>query len=240
MDRAYSGLLETVRTGQAAYPLVHGRSFWEDLTADSRLAASFASLMEGHSSELADDVVAGYPWEEVKLVVDVGGGTGALLAKILSSSPHLRGVLVDLVARSSEATRILDAAGVTDRCERVAGDFFGPLPPGGDVYLVRNIVHDWPDEQSVAILRRCAEAAGETGRVIVVERVVTDVGDRRELTGMDLRMLTLFGSKERSLDEFNTLATAAGMSLDQARATSSSYWILTYRAWDPKNVEAPT
>ncbi|MGH3258863.1 MAG: methyltransferase [Streptosporangiaceae bacterium] len=230
MDRAYGGLLGTVRTGKAAYPVVSGRSFWEDLAADARLAVSFASLMEAHSGELADDVLAGYPWAEKSLVVDVGGGTGTLLARILSSHPHLRGILVDLMSGSAEAARVLQDAGVTDRCRRVVADFFGSLPAGADVYLLRNIIHDWPDEPAVAILRRCAQAAGGSGRVLVVDRVVTRDGDQLELTGMDLRMLLLFGSRERSVEEFSALAGTAGMRLVSTRATASSYWLLEFAA----------
>ena len=230
MDRAYGGLLGTVRSGKAAYPVVSGRSFWEDLAANTRLAASFASLMEAHSAELADDVVAGYPWAEKSLVVDVGGGTGTLLARILSSYPHLRGILVDLVSGSAEAARVLMDAGVTDRCRPVVADFFSALPAGADVYLLRNIIHDWPDEPAAVILRRCAQAAGGDGRVLVVERVVSRDGDQLELTGMDLRMLLLFGSRERSVEEFSALAGAAGMRLVSTRATASSYWLLEYAA----------
>jgi 2,7-dihydroxy-5-methyl-1-naphthoate 7-O-methyltransferase len=242
MDRAYGGLLGTVRTGQAAYPAVSGRSFWADLAADQQLAASFASLMEAHSGELADDVVAGYPWADKTLVVDVGGGTGTLLARILSSHPHLRGILVDLVSGAAEAAGVLKDAGVTDRCRRVEADFFDPLPAGGDVYLLRNIIHDWPDEQAVAILRRCAEAAregrgdreggegGGGGRILVVERVVSQDANQLELTAMDLRMLLLFGSRERSAAEFSALASAAGMQLVSSRPTASSYCLLEYGA----------
>jgi 2,7-dihydroxy-5-methyl-1-naphthoate 7-O-methyltransferase len=242
---------------------VAGRRFWEDLAADARLGASFASLMEAHSAELADDVVAGYPWAGQTLVVDVGGGTGTLLARILSAHPHLRGILVDLVSGSPEAARVLQEAGVADRCQPVVADFFGPLPVGGDVYLLRNIIHDWPDEQAVAVLRRCAEAAGPAeaaqaagpaeaaeaaeaagpagaaeaagagGRVLVVERVVSQDGNRLELTAMDLRMMLLFGSRERSAEEFSALAGAAGLRLVTARPTSSSYWLLEYAPGPP-------
>ena len=230
MDRAYAGLLGTVRSGKAAYPILSGRGWWEDLAADPRLAASFASLMEAHSSELADEVVAGYPWAEISLVVDVGGGTGTLLARILSSHPQLRGILVDLTSGSPEAARVLQDAGVADRCQPVVADFFGPLPAGADIYLLRNIIHDWPDEQATVILRRCAQAARGHGRILVVERVITRDGDQKELTGMDLRMLLLFGSRERPLEEFNALARAAGMRLVSTRATPSSYWLLEYAA----------
>jgi O-methyltransferase len=230
MDRAYSELLSTVRTGAPAYPKVAGRAFWEDLAANPQLAVSFGSLMEAHSSELAGDVVTGYPWEQFRLVVDVGGGSGALLARILSSHPHLRGILVDLVAGSPEAAVVLKEAHVEDRCESQVIDFFGPLPAGADVYLLRNIIHDWPDERATAILRRCTEAAGPTGRVLVVERVVRMDGDQQELTGMDLRMLVLFGGRERVLEEFNALAGAAGLRLLVSRPTTSSYWLLEYVA----------
>jgi 2,7-dihydroxy-5-methyl-1-naphthoate 7-O-methyltransferase len=230
MDRAYTGLLDTVRTGAPAYPKVTGREFWDDLAANPRLAASFGSLMEAHSSELASDVVTGYPWAETSLVVDVGGGSGALLARILSSYPHLRGILVDLVARSPEAVAMLKEVHVEDRCESQVIDFFGPLPAGADVYILRNIIHDWPDERATAILRRCTDAAGAAGRVLVVERVVTMNGDQQELTGMDLRMLVLFGGRERVLEEFNALAEAAGLRLLGSRPTTSAYWLLEYVA----------
>ncbi len=228
MDRAYSGLLDTVRSGAAAYPKLNGRSFWQDLAGDGRLAESFASLMEAHSSELSEDVVNRYAWDEATVVVDVGGGTGALLARILQSYPLVRGVLVDLVADSPDAAALLESAGVSDRCRPIARDFFDSLPSGGDVYVLRNVIHDRPDEQAATILRRCAEAAGETGRVLVVERVMTECGDQRELTGMDLRMLALFASKERSLEEFNALATGAGLTLESASETRSAYWLLEY------------
>ena len=230
MDRAYGGLLETVRTGQAAYPVVSGRSFWEDLTADAQLGASFASLMEVDTVELVGDVVAGYSWAGKTLVADVGGGTGTLLARILRSYPHLQGILVDLVAGSAEAARTLANAGVTDRCRCVVADFFGPLPTGADVYLLQQVIHDWPDDSAVAILRRCAEAAGKGGRVLVVERVVSEDADRLELTRMDLRMLLLFGSRERSLEQFTTLARTAGLQLVGTRATASSFHLLEYAA----------
>jgi len=112
-------------------------------------------------------------------------------------------------------------------------DFFGPLPAGADVYLLRNILHDWPDEQAVAILSRCAQAARGDGRVLVAERVITTDGDQNELTGMDLRMLLLFGSRERTLAEFNALADAAGMRPVSTRATTSSYWLLEYAPNQP-------
>lgn len=229
MDRAYGGLLDTVRTGQPAYPSVHGRGFWEDLASDAGLAASFASLMEAHSSQLAEQVVSGYAWNDADLVVDVGGGSGTLLAEVLRAHPHLRGLLIDLVAETPEAARILETAGVADRCQRLASDFFGPLPTGGDVYILRNIIHDWGDDQAFAVMKRCSEAAGETGKVLIIERVVTSDGDLQELTGMDLRMLTLFASKERSLDEFNALAATAGLTLENATPTDSTYWMLEYR-----------
>src|SRR5205085_3701060 len=108
------------------------------------------------------DITSG--WDVVRTVVDVGGGTGAMLAELLRARPHLRGTLVDLpkaVARSAET---FTAAGVADRGTAVGQSFFDPLPAAADLYLLKNVLNDWPDRETTAILSRCAEAARPSGR----------------------------------------------------------------------------
>src|SRR5207249_9875028 len=120
------------------------------------------------------DIALADGWESVRTVVDVGGGTGGLLAGILRARPALCGTLVDLprtVARSGE---VFAAAGVTDRVTAVGQSFFDPLPAGADLYLLKSVLSDWPDEPAVALLRRCAEAARPDGRVIILNGVSPD------------------------------------------------------------------
>jgi hypothetical protein len=141
-------------------------------------------------------------------VVDVGGGTGALLAEILRARPGVRGTLVDLPATVERAAATFRTAGVADRVTGVGRSFFDPLPTGADVYLLKNVLADWPDAEATALLSRCAEAARPAGRVVVLGGVNDHPG-----TGSDLLMLVLVGGKERTLAEFTDLASAAGLAV---------------------------
>ncbi|MCZ4556790.1 methyltransferase [Rhodococcus maanshanensis] len=204
MDRAFTALLDVVRTGQPGYPVVHGRSLWED--ADD----SYNTLMGKHTTFVVPTVVHGYPWDRVDSVVDVGGGSGSLLCGLAAAYPGLTGTLIDLPAAADAARGAFAAAGLSSRCTAIDGDFFQPLPSGAQVYLLTWVLHDWPDADAGNILRRCADAAGEHGRVIVVENL--DSGERPEVTtAMDLRLLVLFGGRERTPQQLDDLAAAAAL-----------------------------
>jgi 2,7-dihydroxy-5-methyl-1-naphthoate 7-O-methyltransferase len=208
MAHAWGTLLSVVRTGKPAYHEAFGRGFWEDLDAHPDIAAGFDALMgpAGHGVPDPHVLVDPADWESVRTVVDVGGGTGALLAEILRSRPAVRGTLVDLprtVARSGE---VFQAAGVADRVTIVGQSFFDPLPGGGDVYVLKSVLHDWPDRKATAILRRCAEAASPSGRVVVF----TGAGPGEEASPA-LLMMVLVGGRDRTLDEFREMARQAGL-----------------------------
>jgi hypothetical protein len=226
MESVYAGLLDSVRTGTPAYPSLAGRSFWEDMVADPALSESFASLMEARSAGVADDMAHRYPWSNVRSLVDVGGGTGKVLARILAAHPHLRGILFDRIASSPATMELFRQAGLEDRCTNVTGDFFGELPAGADVYMLHSVVHDWPDPEAAVILRRCAVAAGSKGRVLLVEFIVSEGVNDYEVTAMDLRMLLLFGGKERTMKQFSELADGAGLRIREAQPTVSPYWLI--------------
>jgi SAM-dependent methyltransferase len=208
MAHVWGTLLSAVRTGGPAYHEAFGRGFWEDLDAHTGIAASFDALMgpAGHGVPDSHVLVDPADWEHIRTVVDVGGGTGALLAEILRARPEVRGTLVDLprtVARSSE---VFQAAGVTDRVTIVGQSFFDPLPGGGDLYMLKNVLSDWPDREATAILRRCAEAASPSGRVVVF----TNAGPGDDASP-ELLMMVLVGGKDRTLNEFGHLARIAGL-----------------------------
>ncbi|MFI5837382.1 methyltransferase [Micromonospora sp. NPDC051300] len=210
MDLAWAGLPHAIRTGDPGYGAVHGRDFWADLDAHPERRAYFDALMLSQQRFTAPQVTALYPWAEVAHVVDVGGGAGGLLREVLGAHPHLRGTLVDRAEPVATAARTFAAHGLTDRAETVVGDFFAPLPAGGDVYVVSRALTDWSDTHATAILRRCAEAAGDAGRVLVVE-VLPTVPHVPHLSAYDLRMLVLVGGRERSVAEHAALAAAAGL-----------------------------
>jgi 2,7-dihydroxy-5-methyl-1-naphthoate 7-O-methyltransferase len=223
MDAAVPGLLDAVRTGAAAYPARHGHGLWDDLASDPALAADFDALMTAHSAWLAPAVAAAGDWRPGEHVVDVGGGTGTLLAAILRTDASLRGTIVDLPATIAAAAPLLAAQALDGRCELVAGSFFDPLPAGAGTYVLANILHDWPDDDALAILRRAAAAAGPRGRVLVVERPLDGPAGEREMTGMDLRMLVVFGSRERTAAQLESLARGAGLRVRATRPTDTGY-----------------
>ena len=210
VERAWEGLPEAVRTGEPAFPRVHGLGFWDYLAAHPEEGAAFDAAMTGGAEERARALMAARDLAGVGTLVDVGGGQGRLLAAALTATPGLRGVLFDRPEVLPGTEAFLTGAGVRDRCELVGGDFFAAVPAGGDAYVLAVVVHDWPDEQAVAILRACHRAMAPGARVWLVERVVRpgDAFDRTKL--LDLLMLVLFGAQERTGEEYRALLEAAG------------------------------
>jgi precorrin-6B methylase 2 len=217
IEGSFIRLKDAICTGEAAYPLVYGQPFYEDMATNPERARSFNALMATHASYFGQ-IVSGYDWSGVKHVFDIGGGTGALLTEILRGNPGMNGTLVDLPGVVEEAEEALAAAGIADRAAVVGGSIFQRLPAGGDLYVLSNVLHDWGDDKATEILRRAAEAAGSDGRVLVVQILVDmaqqesmDPGELYFITQMDLRLLSLMGGKERTYEEFVHLAANAGL-----------------------------
>lgn len=227
MANAWSGLLTSVRTGASAYHTIFGQPFWEDLQAHPAIGASFDAMMgpAGHGAP-DPNIPISDGWNAVRTIVDVGGGTGALLAAILRAQPHVRGTLVDLPATVARSRETFEAAGVAERVTTSAQSFFDRLPPGADLYVLKSVLSDWPDREAIAILTRCADAARATaavdplhasGRIILLNGVTPDASGPPP---PELLMLVLVGGKQRTLSEFRALAHAAGLEIHAATPQS--------------------
>ncbi|MGH9119656.1 MAG: methyltransferase [Acidimicrobiales bacterium] len=210
LDRTVTDLLDVVRSGEPAYTRVHGRSVWDDFAANPGVAASFARLMEDQATTTAPHIVAGYDWSSTSSVVDVGGGTGVTAVWLAKAVPELTITVVELPETAATATKRFADMGLADRCAAIVGSAFDPLPGGADAYLLARVIHDWPDVDAVRILSRCRDAAGETGRVLIIDGLMTD-RTRRGLAAMDLQMLALFGGRERTIADYEDITTAAGL-----------------------------
>jgi hypothetical protein len=225
MAHTWGTLLDYVRTGQPAYQQVFGLPFWEDLAAHPRIGAEFDALMgpAGHGVPDYDIELSG-GWETVRTVVDVGGGTGAMLASLLRRHPHARGILVDLPGTVARASEIIESFGVGDRITVEGQSFFEPLPAGAELYLLKSVLNDWPDEPTVAILRRCAEAGHPAAAIAILGGVSADEAPRS--LGIDMLVA---GGKTSTLTQFTELARQAGLDVIAARTQSSGRFVVECR-----------
>jgi 2,7-dihydroxy-5-methyl-1-naphthoate 7-O-methyltransferase len=237
MAHTWGTLLDYVRTGQPAYQQIFGRSFWEDLAAHPRIGAEFDALMGPAGHGVPDfDIELSDGWETIRTVVDVGGGTGAMLASLLRRHPHARGILVDLPGTVARAGEVIESFGVGDRMTVEGQSFFDPLPAGAELYLLKSVLNDWPDEPTVAILRRCAEAAGaadaaeaaEAGHPGTAIAIVGGVSADEAPRSLGIDMLVA-GGKTSTLTQFTELARQAGLDVIAARTQSSGRFVVECR-----------
>jgi hypothetical protein len=226
MWAVWAGLRDSVMSGEASFPAVHGAPMWKYIATIPSLGDAFDSWMTRQSSQHNSALVEAYDFSQFRLVVDVGGGRGSTLAAVLEAHPSLRGVLLDLpqvVARTAP----LDDAGVGHRCEVIGGDMLRAVPAGADAYLIKRVLMDWSDADSTTILRHCAGAMAEGGKLLVVEMLMPTGNDPSAAKGFDILMLlNQPGGRIRTEREFHELFTGAGLRLSRVVPTSSPNSIL--------------
>jgi hypothetical protein len=220
---AAAGALYDTTIGQSvAFQQAYGEPFFEHLEHHDVRAAAFRSSMAGRSEQEAQAVVAAYDFAGVERIVDVGGGRGVLLAAILATNDSMRGVLFDRDAAVEDGLGFLNATGLADRVEGVTGDFFDAVPTGADAYLLSRVLHDWDDVDAARVLVTCRAAMGPGSRLLVVDAILPEVAiDGPAAIRMDLHMLVLFGTRERSEAELRALLEANGFAVQRVLATAS-------------------
>jgi len=230
----WAELDQSVRTGLSHRRRHNGDDGFADLANNPAAAALFNRAMVDLTRSIAGAVAHAIDPAGVQRVVDVGGGSGELLAHVLATHTSPRGVLFDLPQGLEGASAVLERAGVAARCTRVAGSFFDALPEGGDLYLLKSVLHNWDDERCVRILRNCRAAMTPGGRVCVIERVVSDrIGPSardRAVARSDLNMLVALSGRERRRSEFRTLFETAGLAIQPDLGTAGEFCILQARA----------
>ncbi|MFA1538365.1 methyltransferase [Actinomadura monticuli] len=227
--RPYEAILHSARTGEPAFDHLFGKSLFAHLEERPELADIFHRAMTAASRRGSAAVAAVIDLPPGSRVADVGGGQGYLLAEVLRRHPGCRGLLFDRPAAVEGGRGFLGERGLADRVEFVAGDFFAEIPAGCDAYLLKHVLHDWDDDQAVRILRNVRRAAGDDGRVHVIEMVTGELNTLDVVRLLDIDMLVSAGGAERSAGEYRRLAAAAGLRLTGRRAAAGTT-VLEFRA----------
>jgi len=208
----------SVRTGEAAFERIFGQRFFDYLAQHADDAAVFSTAMTQGVAWTTDALLSAYDFARFERLVDVGGGEGALLREILSVTPRLRGVLFDLPHVVVRAPEVL-TNGIAARCEIVGGDFFESAPEGADAYLLKGVIHDWPDEDAARILRNVRRAMRPDGTLLLLENLADSPA--RPVGVIDLLMLVL-GGRERTEGDFRSLLAATGFAINRIIPTEAS------------------
>jgi hypothetical protein len=222
-------LIESVRSGEPHLPTLRGMAAFEFMAANPAYGMVFGQGMSNLSNLETDPILAAYDFSRFDTVVDFGGGRGALLAAILRQASAARGVLVDPRAVMSGARELLEEAGVADRATIETGGLFDPVPPGGDAYVLKHIVHDWPESRSLEILRNVRKAIAEDGTLLLMEFVPPPGDAPHPAKLFDLWLMLLVGGKERAPEQYSALLADAGFTLSRVVPTASPVSIIEAR-----------
>lgn len=217
--KVWGNILYSVRTGKSAWAQMHGEQVFEYFERNPEAGRIFDRAMTSFSTGATKAVLEAYDFSGIETLVDIAGGQGRMINRILDAYPTLNGVLFDL-------PHVIETASVGDRLEMVTGDFFVSVPSGGDAYIMKHIIHDWDDEQAITILKNIKKAMNPGARVLVVESVIADGNGQDFGKLLDLEMLVSPGGKERTAAEYEDLFRRAGLRLTRIVPTKSPYSVI--------------
>jgi len=224
--QAWGHLLHSIKTDQNAFSSLHGTSVWQYRIEHPEEGAVFDRAMTGLSGGAVETLVGAYSFADFRHVADIGGGQGQLIARILSANATLRGTLFDQSHVVDKAGALLTEAGVDDRCEIVAGNFFESVPSGADAYLLRAVLQCWEDQEAIAILKACRRVMTEAAKLLIIEHILAPPNEGLAGKFADINMLVLPGGRERTRDEFSSLCAVAGFKLVGAVPAGPRYNVI--------------
>jgi hypothetical protein len=224
--RVWGRTLYSVRTGKPAWAQEHGQDVFPYFATNPEAAKVFDRAMTSLSNLAIKAVVEAYDFSDIKMLVDVAGGHGRLLATILESNPTVSGILFDQshVIEGAKENEQLKALGL--RCQLESGDFFENVPAAADAYIMKHIIHDWDDKRAIKILTNIKRAMDSKGRILLVESVITADGQQDFGKLLDIEMLVSPGGKERTAAEYEELFKRAGLRLTRIVPTKSPYSVI--------------
>ena len=217
------GVHHSLRTGEATFPAVTGQDIYDHMVHHPEQGRLFDEAMQELTRVVTPAVLDAYDFSEASRIIDVGGGSGALLSAILHHEPEANGIVFDTPRAADLARERIRQQGLADRCSVMGGDFFGEIPAGGDLYLLKWVLHNWPDEQATDILRGCRRAMDGDAKLLIIESILPPDDSFHPGKAMDLSMLVLLGGCERTEAEFTALLARADLKVEQVIPTMSPH-----------------
>lgn len=213
-------MLHSVKTGESAFDHVFGMRPFEFFARNREDGEIFDQAMTSFSAAEIAAVVEAYDFSRFKELIDVGGGHGSLLVSVLKRNKELKGVLYELAPVAEAAKEAIRHEAVEDRCRALPGDFFESIPQGGDAYMMKHIIHDWSDDDSLKIMKNCRNAMAPNSTLLLIEMVIPSDDEPFFGKFLDLEML-LIGGRERTETEYQKLFETAGFKLTRIVRTHS-------------------
>jgi hypothetical protein len=218
---AWGSMMECLKTGKSGFRAAFGQDIFDHIREHPKSAATFNAFMAAQTAASGAAILNAYSFADVREMVDVGGGHGGLIAAVLRANAGMRGILFDMPEIIATARPALEKAGVADRCRTESGDFFASVTAGADLYALKFILHDWPDDKCIAILRNCRKAMAPGAKVLIVEFVVPEGRGPHVSKFMDINMMVnTSGGRERTEQQFTQLLAAAGLRLQRIVPTA--------------------
>jgi len=225
-DRMWDNLMFSIRTGNPAFEKIYGEQAFDWFKKNPEEAEQFHeanSFKAAFSHRVIADV---YDFTGISIITDVGGGLGGLMSEILKANSRMKGVVAELPETVRHLGQIIKRKNLEGRMTAVECDFFKKIPSGSDAYLLSHILHDWPDEKCLTILRNCRKAIGDRGKLLIAEAVITPGNDFSITKLLDLEVLLMGGGRERSEKEFRRLLKNSGFHLSRIIHTGDSLSVI--------------
>ncbi|BAZ23677.1 O-methyltransferase family 2 [Kalymmatonema gypsitolerans NIES-4073] len=225
--RAWGDIIHSIETGDSAFQNLYGMPVFQYYAQNAQAGKTFDEAMTSVSATDKTEIPGEYDFSSIRKLVDVGGGRGSFIASILKANPTIEGILFDQPSVIEGAKSVLEAEGVSKRCELVAGSFFESVPSGGDAYILKYVIHLLDDERAIAILKNCHRAMLENGKLLLVERIIPPGNEPFWGKFLDIHMLiAISGGRERTKMEYEALFEASGFKLSKIITTKSNVSVI--------------
>jgi len=220
IHKAWDALLPSIKQGIPAFQVAFNQPVFSYFKNHPDQAALFQAAMKEKSQAVIKSAVSAYDFSSFNKIYDIGGGHGQFLEGLLKKHPHATGTLFEL-------PEVIKKLSITNKNIKLySGDFFTEIPQGGDLYILKSVLHDWDDARSIQILQNCYKAMNDNGRLLIIEVVLQDGSQSLYANSMDLLMLAITGGKERTLASFNEMFKKSNLILNKVYSTTTEFSIL--------------